>query len=281
MVVVLKCLAAVFWLVIVPFLIGNLLQRAAGRQMGIAWSFIAGYLAMFALLEVIFVPLILFRAPFHTAVYLMAGALLLLSLLSVFLCGKAAAAEIRGSVGALRHQPAIWYAAAVLVLLQAAMYAVFMVTDLDDAYFVATAATSLECDTMYQHSPYTGELMTTLEMRYVLSPMPMFIAFIARCTGFHAAVVAHTVLPVFLVVLAYLVYGFIGETFFPENWKDIGLFLVFLSLIHISSYYSAYTQGTFLLIRIWQGKAVLAAILLPLLFCLCCRVLSPQHGKGD
>lgn len=282
MIMVLKGMAAVLWLAVVPLFIGNLMQKWPGRQQpGIIWSIVLGYLAMFALLELIFVPLILLRAPFHTAVYLMAGVLLLLSLLSVIWCRRSVAADICKGFYGLLHQPAVLYLAAVLILLQALMYAVFMVTDLDDAYFVATAATSLECDTMYQHSPYTGELMATLETRYVLSPMPMFIAFIARCTGFSAAVTAHTVLPVFLVVLTYLVCYTIGDTFFPDNQREIGLFLVFLSLLHISSYYSAYTQGTFLLIRIWQGKAVLASILLPFLFCMCYRALSQQCREGD
>ena len=34
----------------------------------------------------------------------------------------------------------------------------------------------------------------------------------------------------------------------------MGLFLLFLVLIQMFSYYSVYTQGTFLSIRIWQGE---------------------------
>ena len=73
----------------------------------------------------------------------------------------------------------------------------------------------------------------------------------------------------------------IGRRLFQGDMKSTGMFLCFLSLIHIFSYYSVYTQGTFMLIRIWQGKAVLAALLLPAVFYFGMRVFQGESKSGD
>ena len=57
-----------------------------------------------------------------------------------------------------------------------------------------------------------------------------------------------------------------GRKLFDKDDRKVGLFLLFLVLIQMFSYYSVYTQGTFLSIRIWQGKALLASFVLPAIF---------------
>ena len=55
--------------------------------------------------------------------------------------------------------------------------------------------------------------------------------------------------------------------------------MIFISVVQIFSNYSVYTAGTFLLLRIWQGKAVLAGILLPAVAYMCARLMG-RRQKG-
>lgn len=278
---ILHGLSVLWWLALLPLLLGNLILGVFRRPDGMILHIVTGYLTLFLVTELVFVPLTLLRQPFHTAVYAQTAILLVLALLSVLLYGKRLLALLKGGARALLHQPAPLYAAAALVLLQAAVYVFFMATDLDDAWYVASATTAQYYDTLYLNGAYTGIAVTSLNYRYVLSAMPMLYAFLSEVTGMHAATVAHTILPVFFVPLAYMVYYLLADFLFRGRKDNAGIFLCLLSLIHISSYYSVYTQGTFLLIRIWQGKALLAAVLLPLLFYLCCRVMTQPAQKGD
>ena len=67
-----------------------------------------------------------------------------------------------------------------------------------------------------------------------------------RQVQMHPTIVAHTIMPVFFVALAYAVYVLLGQKLFRGDTRSTGMFLCFLSLIHVFSYYSVYTQGTFM-----------------------------------
>lgn len=310
---IIKGFAAFALLFIAPFLMGSLLLKVLARkESGLAARTLTGYLLMFAIFELLTVPLTILRVPYHVLVWTAGVVYAVLGLLSLWKCGGGIGREILKAVKNSFRQPWTMYAAVLLILAQALAYVFFMTTDLDDAYYVAAATTAIHYDTLFLNSPYTGMAVETLNLRYVLSPFPMFLAFISSCSGLQPAVMAHTVLPVFLVSLAYVVYYQLGGILFtakPETGKEssrrrkearaakrntestapdkkeqtrqTGLFLCLLSLIHVYSYYSIYTQGTFMLIRIWQGKAVLASVLLPCLFYLCYKAMTEYQEKGD
>ena len=71
----------------------------------------------------------------------------------------------------------LWYLPAVLLIV-VQMYAGIFYThiDDDDAFYVATASTTLETDTVFQYNAYTGDEYESLPSRYVLSPFPIFEA---------------------------------------------------------------------------------------------------------
>ena len=62
---------------------------------------------------------------------------------------------------------------------------------------------------------------------------------------------------------AYLVYYLIGSLIFKKKKGTIGIFLLILSVFQIFGYFTVYSSSTFILIRSWQGKAVLAGVLIP------------------
>ena len=99
--------------------------------------------------------------------------------------------------------------------------------------------------------------------RYVIGPFPLYTATISSLINIHPAIVAHTIFPVILIPLAYLIYALIARELFNKDKKSILVFLNILCIIYIWGNYSIRTNFTFLLFRIWQGKAVLANIILP------------------
>ena len=61
-----------------------------------------------------------------------------------------------------------------MIIFQMSMLAFYMHLDADDAMYVATAATTLKTDTMYQYAADTGIPLTTMPSRYILSPLSYF-----------------------------------------------------------------------------------------------------------
>jgi hypothetical protein len=90
---------------------------------------------------------------------------------------------------------------------------------------------------------------------------------------------AHTVFPVVFLPMAYLVLYLLSKRWFPENPQAHGTFLFLSVVLTWFSAYSVYNAGDFQMVRIWQGKAILAAILLPYLFYLSLHLLMDRSTE--
>ncbi|MBR3307717.1 MAG: hypothetical protein IKI75_10775 [Lachnospiraceae bacterium] len=158
-----------------------------------------------------------------------------------------------------------WVVFFVLLALQLLMSLLFMTSDGDDAYFLGHALLADEKDLCFVFEPYTG-VYSSADYRHMLAAWPVFIAYVSRINGLHTAINAHTLMPLFLISASYLVYGFIGSHIFEGQKEKLPLFMTALALINIFGNQSVYTAQTFFLTRTWQGKAVLAALVIPAVF---------------
>lgn len=280
------------WLCLIPCLQGTLVLSCMGREEDrLAECMVTGYLVMFAFCQIVAIPMILLEVRFSIFCAVLAVIYLILGILGLIRGGRWLAGQIRELLHHLLHHAWTVYAAVAAVLVQAYYYVQYMVTNLDDAYFVAVATTAIETDTMYRFSPYTGRAVTGFNLRYCLSPFSMLQAFLSKCMGVHPSTLDHTVMAPALVIVAYLVYLSMGKLLFTgeseaegkkeSREKMIGLFLLFLSMVHVTSYYCMRNQGSVLLVRIWQGKATLAAVLIPFLFYHCYRMVQKPQEKGN
>lgn len=279
---ILKAILTGIWFLLVPYLLGlYYTARMKEQKNSILLALLCGYAGMFALFEIMALPMIFARLPFSVLKYSFGIAAGGLALISLVVNRRRISQGVGSSFGQARKLTWTCLLAAVLILLQIGIYVVGMSLDLDDSFYVASAGTAIHTDTMFQYNAYTGVIEKLLPPRYVLSPFPIMLAFFGEAVQFHPTIVAHTVMPVFFLALVYSLYGLIGQKLFDGDVRATGMFLSFLSVIHIFSYYSVYNQGTFTLIRIWQGKALLAALLLPLVFYLGLRVFAPgQKATG-
>lgn len=162
----------------------------------------------------------------------------------------------------------LWIVFAALLLFELYNAVTHLFFDGDDAYYVASAVITDEQGTMYRVLPYTGGA-TSLDLRHALALFPMWVAFLARMTGFHAATVAHTLMPFLMIPLADVIFYCIADTLFrsAERRKEIlPVFLIGTALLQIFGNVSIYTPETFLMMRSAQGKSVFVNIVVPAVF---------------
>ena len=95
----------------------------------------------------------------------------------------------------------------------------------------------------------------------------MYIAFFAKVTGINASIVAHTILAPLLLAISYMVYHEMSKILFKGKIES-GLFLLSVAIINLFFGGNRHTQSVTSLIRIWQGKAVVAAVMIPMIFML-------------
>ena len=302
--IILVILLIIIWSIIVPYLLGQLVRilikdgrygdnAASSDVYGgtvVSGNIVYGFMVMCVSFLVLAMPMIVLAMPFHVLVYSWTALILLLCALSVVLDRRATKREVISSffssVTADRFTACIWIAAAAVILFETALPTFTMHIDTDDARFIAEANEAIEYDTMLvRHAiinKYIG-FAAGEQIKEVAAPYPLFIALLSKLYGVNKpAIVAHTILPALLIPLCYMVYGLIGAYIFNGDIRKRGLFLLFLSLIHLFSFETIFASGYTLLTIIWQGRSISAMIMLPLLWYLLMKTTDKEKpGVSD
>ncbi len=252
-----------------------------------AWVF--GFVTILAVAQLILVPLVALKQTLTMALLLFQILLTVLASVSfvLVLCRRGGVEkrmrQRRKPEGDRRWTLVFGVLAGILIFIQAYIPARYEHSDDDDARFVAEEVSAVVHDTMYQDSPIGAEFLywNTGEVRKDLtSPWAMYIAMSCRISGIPPAVLSHSYLPFFLILLCYAVYMLIGKCLFREDAEKTALFLIFLSVIHLWGYTSTHTLAAMLLLRIWQGKAVCAGFMLPVFFYVFYQVMKREYKAG-
>lgn len=275
---------AVLWLLAVPTAAGMALTRYTDKRKSLCFSVVCGYAGLFAVAQIIIVPGIFLKASLTTVMWIYrivalaaAAAGLLLSLRDL---KEMVVGAFRNRKPVKTSERVLLFIAILLVVVQMAVALIMVHHDADDSFYVASASTAVYTDTIFVYDPYTGIAYKQLPSRYVLSPFPIYEAILTQTVGVDVPYFVYTVFPVFMIGLAYLVYWLWADLLFDGDRKQQALFMIFISAVLIFSNYSVYTAGTFLLLRVWQGKAVLAGILLPATAYMCTRLMARESRGG-
>lgn len=261
--IVIKC----FLLLLVfsiPLFVGFIFHKKTWIE-----TYLFGQVSLWAIFQIMAVPMIHLRLSFDTLwisyTVVMAG-------LAVWGFTQKKKPAISFSQPWTHYIPLIL--AGIVILGQMGVYVFGMHLDEDDARWLAEANDALVKNKMYLHNPATGDYIGRFvgEMtKDVFSPWGMYIAVLSKLTFVRTAVIAHTVYAPILLLISYFVYYLMGKELFKGKTEQ-GLFLLCVSVIQMFFAGNAYTQSVFALTRIWQGKAVVAAIMIPLFLLLLLRV---------
>jgi len=171
----------------------------------------------------------------------------------------------------------IFFALLAFQMVMAILMASF---DGDDAYYVVESLLAQQADVMNTILPYTG-ISTSLDIRHALAVITMWIAFIAKVSGVHATIVSHTVIPLIVIPLVYLVYVEIGKSLFKKKQEFVPVFMIIVSFLMMFGNVSIHTPATFFLMRTWQGKAIVCNLVFPLIFWIFLEMMEKKEEKTD
>lgn len=274
-----KGLLAVFWLILIPTAAGiPFLRKKSHYTPG--ECFLTGYLFLFAAAELLTLPMILLKAPLHVLVWCYGAVAGAAALFGVFCLKGKKLPAIGQARDRIRNASPFFWCALILIAVQIVIVVLYAHFDADDAFYVATATTSVEKDSIFVFNPYTGRKYRNLPSRYVLSPFPIFLAVVSElCAGLHPAIMAHTIFPPVFQLMSYLIVYRIASEWFQDSPHGRGIFLYVAAALNSFFAYSTYNSGSFQMIRIWQGKALLAAALIPLLFYLSMTIVMEEKPK--
>lgn len=258
-----------FLFVAAPFCTGLLYRKYMGEgKYSIGNIYLAGFLTQLAVFQLIAVP-VMIKAVYGMKLLTgsVSAVLALLSAAGIAVTvvqrpKRLSVSLIKGAcLGHTREYRIFWIIALLLIAFQMYMSYAYAVFDGDDAYYVVQSVLADQTGVLNRIRPYTG-LSTDLDVRHALATLPLWEAYVARVTGIHATIVAHTLLPLVLIPLTYLLYYEIGRKLLGAGNVKLPIFLSLISIMQIWGNGSIYTNATFFLMRTWQGKSILANLVL-------------------
>ena len=275
-------------LLIAPFGTGLLMNRymeAQKRSLGMAY--VSGFLILLAAFQLIAVPIVFWDAwGFPTIVTVFTVVTTLFTGFGIIQAlhlwrreGRVFYKRITVTKQ-VRVEQIQWMIVLVLIGFQLFMAVTHASFDGDDAYYVVNSVITDETDTLYRILPYTGK-STELDMRHSMAVFPIWIAYIARMSGIHATIISHTVLPLVLIPLTYLIYYEIGKKLCKEKATQLPVYMMFVCMLQIFGNVSIYNNATFLLMRTWQGKSMLANVVIPAVFMVLLWLFEEEPEKRN
>ena len=272
--IILKIIGLFFWLLLVPVAIGTApisFNQTMSKSFG--GALVRGYIVLLALLEFVGIPIVLFmNEGAYMAFCIVFGAVLLLlatfgaysnrkALLKISVSEKIKACI--NSIFKLGWEERLYLALVIVVVFaQMLMSLKYASYDADDFYYNSEALSAQAFGTLYRIDSSTGHNMP-LDFRHAMALFPIFQSFIGTVTGLHVAVVSHTVMPLLLIPLSYVLIYLISVVLFPEKRELRLIFTLLIAIFRIFGNVSYFTAETFFLIRTWQGKALAGNFILP------------------
>lgn len=261
----LSILLAIVWLLIVPFGCGILITKWLPKERhSFECVLLNGYLIMIAFFQCFYLGFVLAGSISFRLLSVVFGIFIgIFGTCSAWL-GKSV---IKDCLDRCRNKEAILLKIAfgLMLAVQLVMRLRLQISDGDDAFYIATANVTNVSGTMNLIQPYTGFFTDNLDVRHAFASAPVWLAFLARMTGIHAAVMGHSILSLVLILLHYFIVLEMGGLLFSEKKNQKYLFASVVALFNIFGYVSIYTAQTFFLTRTWQGKSIFANLFLPVL----------------
>ena len=212
-----------------------------------------GFITNFALFEVMNLPFILY---FKQATFIMFVLFLIMNigvLITSYIIKPIAKYKITFSVFGIL--------AVLLIGFQIYQSAFLFKQDADDSFYISWANQAKELEDLYQTEPSVGLEGTTFDSKYQFNTWEIYGGFVARLLDMKVTTLFHTAYPILFIILAYASYTCLLKKLVKK--ENLGVAIFSLAMLFLLTGVSAKFKGTFLLGRIYQGKAILANIIIP------------------
>ncbi len=268
------------WLIAAPYIVGGVMCDVLKLKNGITENYVTGTVTVWAFCQLISVPVILLKGSFTIIAVMLAGCIVITSFYGI--------AKKKYKITKKASKQKKWYEISAFVIMFLAIGAMVLLniflqhSDADDSRFVVNAVDILRTNRLFLFDPATGE-NTDIWMgeliKDVTSPWAVYIAFCARLTGCHPTVMAHTILPVSLLLFTCGVYWLLSRELTGKDYVYRCMFVCFVILVNMYGFYSLYSAEAFMMTRIWQGKSVVACAGIPMFFLFSMQIYRAPEKK--
>ncbi|MCD8326410.1 MAG: DUF6077 domain-containing protein [Lachnospiraceae bacterium] len=245
-----------------------------------------GLVTLFAAFQVVAVPAIFMKAKLHVLVIYMAAVMIVLSVLSLIQIVRSRGAyyvhQLEKLRRALKDKGNVWLLLAAVLILYQTWYATSHdALNGDDTRYVCAIVDAVETDEMLMYHPATGEYLGEIVSEFkkdAMAPVLMFWAMWAKLLGVHGGAFAHTLVPLFMVPLAYGAAFLLGYKLCGKDNRWTGMFLCVYCLFNLVNHTLPIEGiGKTIYYMRW-GKSILYCLLIPFVILLLMEVMDAKKA---
>lgn len=262
------------------YLIGRALIILLDLERKISLAFLSGFVLIFASFQIVALPFMLLKGNFNGLVVLFVGVLISMGIGSGLILFKNKEDSKKTLV--LKKEldlknKVLWGSFYGMVAFQIIFVFLFYRFEGDDAFYIGISNSVIFSNQIFGFEPSMGIEGFAHPGGYALTGYEILMGVFAKISGVSPIILYHTLLPLWLIPLAYMAWYLLGTKILGR--EKLPFFMVSLSILHLFTAYSNYSTGAFLLYKSWQGKSSLANILIPLLFYVYLCSMEKQKKK--
>ena len=278
----LKLIVLFILLGLIPLILGLPWTKAIKARYSIAFAYGIGYFIELVLFHIVCFTFASFNGHFSVLVWLYSFLLLFACLACLIFAYKN---EIHPWNTKKSWQKLYWHEWILLIaFILTVGYQIYQgyTTDptymsYDDSIYTTIANDAIVSDTIGRIDAYTG-IAITLNMLRSIQTSLYFPAYLSVVSGISVTTMEHTIQYEQFVVLAYAIYIYVAGELFEKRDNRL-VFLALVSMFYIFGYHSHYSLTFRLLGPNYQGKAVLAVSLTPLILTILIQALKESYKR--
>ncbi|MBL1226714.1 DUF6077 domain-containing protein [Enterococcus sp. BWR-S5] len=170
-----------------------------------------------------------------------------------------------------------------MLLLQIILTLVMYRSDADDSFYVSNVTLFQNSQALNSYDASFGITSLGTVPMYDFETWEAYAAVLGNFFRIEGVTLMHFALVPWLLLMSASAYFLLGRRLFNGELKKSNYFYVLLSVFHLMGGNAVFSQGSFLLSRIWQGKAVYLHVVLPVMmvFLLCCIGEKRKEAKDS
>ena len=264
---------SLLFIVIIPTLTGLYLSRFFKLTQNFYVWYPLGNIFLWACSQLILVPLILIKASFYLALFLIVFLYIAGASASLLLCldNWKAFRKPRDLFSRCWKSMSKSRRMSILVTVIVTGIVVILVTffqkqEYSDVHYIVSAVDMQKSGRMFLSNPASGALQSFFSRNYLsdlTSPWAFQYAFLGTVTFSRPIVAAHIMIPFQIILLCTCIYRLLARKFSMGRHRIENMIFILMLLLQILGCYSRYCTETMMLTRAWKSDAVIGSVLIP------------------
>lgn len=227
-----------------------------------------GFIGTVALLQLIYIPLILMHVSFSVVLYLTLILCAIIIIASFFICPfKKEKNIIKKNICKIKKiskaNAIITAITIIIVLLQVIITSLLFNENADDSFYVSLMQENIDSSSIYSKEPSLGIENTNNLSMYMISGYELGMSIVSKTFNIPPTILCHTIIMPLLIAFAYMSYYILFRKLL--NNKNAKIAIILLAILFLFSGFTTRLRGIILLSRIWQGKEIFLNIILTLI----------------